>query len=156
MNSSGNSESSDAGESANEPLEGWTVDQHIASVPDNCARFLEPVLDELARLGWCGRDEFGIRMAMEEAIMNAIDHGNRRDPKKNVHIVIRVTSARFYAKITDQGDGFDPLQLPDPTLEENLENSRGRGVMLIKKFVDSAVYNRKGNSVELRKVRSCE
>ncbi len=154
MNSSGNSESSIDDESRDEPVEGWSVDQYIASVPDNCARFMEPFLDELARRGWSGRDEFGIRMAMEEAIMNAIDHGNRRDPSKTVHIVIRLTSARFFAKITDQGDGFDPLKLPDPTLEENLENSRGRGVMLIKRFVDSATYNQKGNSVELRKVRS--
>lgn len=135
-------------------VKGWLFDDSISSHPDHCAPFIGVLLARLQEFGWNGRDAFGIRMAMEEAILNAIVHGNQRDPQKLVHVFVRLTSNRFYAKITDEGDGFDPHQVPDPTLDENLYRECGRGVMLIRKFVDSAQYNTKGNSVELKKTKT--
>jgi serine/threonine-protein kinase RsbW len=93
-------------------------------------------------------------MAMEEAIMNAIHHGNQCDDDKDVHVLIEISAKYFYSRITDQGDGFDPNELPDPTDEENLEKSSGRGVMLMRSFVDEVVYNESGNSVELKKKKT--
>lgn len=93
-------------------------------------------------------------MAMEEALMNAIHHGNQCAEDKEVHVRIEIWSHQFYSCITDQGCGFDPTELPDPTSEENLEKDSGRGVMLMKSFVDEVIYNDKGNSVELRKKKS--
>lgn len=135
-------------------VDGWTLDKQISSHPDHCTEVIKVLLDQLDAFGWYGRDAFGIHMAMEEAIINAIVHGNRRDPRKMVHVLARLTPYQFYARITDEGDGFDPLQVPDPTLEENLTKSCGRGVMLIKQFVDSAQYNSRGNSVELKKINT--
>ena len=132
----------------------WRYDDHIPSKPDCCATIVGMVLEQLDKNGWGNKDSFGIHMAMEEAVMNAIDHGNNRSADKTVHLVIEICGERFYSKITDQGEGFDPSKVPDPTKEENLEKDCGRGVMLIRNFVDVMLYNGKGNSLELTKKNS--
>jgi serine/threonine-protein kinase RsbW len=132
----------------------WRYDKNIESDPDNCAKIVHLLLDQLEAFQWENRDIFGIHMAMEEAVMNAIRHGNKCDVEKEVHVLIEICDRKFYSKITDQGPGFDPGDLPDPTLEENLEKTSGRGVMLMKSFVDVVTYNECGNSVELAKVKS--
>ena len=132
----------------------WRFDKRIDSEPDNCAKIIEILLVQLETFGWSNRDSFGIHMAMEEAILNAIRHGNQCDPEKQVHVQIELCHERFYSQVTDQGAGFRLCDVPDPTLEENLDNTCGRGVMLIKNFVDRVQYNEAGNSVELVKTRS--
>ncbi len=132
----------------------WRFDKRIDSEPDNCAKIIETLLVQLESFGWSNRDSFGIHMAMEEAILNAIRHGNQCDPEKQVHVKIEICHERFYSQVTDQGAGFRLCDVPDPTLEENLDNTCGRGVMLIKNFVDQVQYNEAGNSVELVKTRS--
>lgn len=136
---------------ANDP---WRYDNRIESDPDNCAKIVHLLLDQLEAFEWENRDIFGIHMAMEEAVMNAIRHGNKCDKEKEVHVLIEVCTRKFYSKVTDQGPGFNPTEIPDPTLEENLEKTSGRGVMLMKSFVDDVTYNERGNSVELAKVKS--
>lgn len=134
--------------------EDWMFDVLIPSKPDQSAKIVSQLLDALEQRGWSNKDTFGIHMAMEEAIMNAIRHGNQCAPDKEVHIFIEIKSDRYYAKVTDQGCGFDPDDLPDPTEDENLEKTCGRGVMLIKNFVDEVIYNEVGNSVELKKTKT--
>ena len=112
------------------------------------------LLNEMQKFDWQQQDVFGVHMAMEEAIMNAIRHGNQDDVDKKVHIVIKLAEDQFYAKIADQGEGFNLDNVPDPTLEENLEKTSGRGVMLMHNFVDRVQYNDAGNSVELFKAKS--
>ena len=92
-------------------------------------------------------------MAVEEAVMNAIMHGNDQDLSKKVSVVLQLDSDQFYAKITDEGKGFCLEDVPDPTADENLEKTCGRGVKLIQTFVDECHYNDAGNSVELIKRR---
>ncbi|MFT5300066.1 MAG: serine/threonine-protein kinase RsbW [Mariniblastus sp.] len=138
----------------NGTVQDWNYDNSIPSEPDYCAKIIHLILDELEKHGWSNKDVFGIHMAMEEAIMNAIRHGNHCAPDKDVQVEISILSDRFYAKITDQGCGFDPTAIPDPTDDENVEKSSGRGVMLIKNFVDEIVYNDLGNSLELTKLKS--
>lgn len=129
----------------------WKYDQRIASDPNNCAKVIEVLLDQLDSAQWPNKDTFGIHMAMEEAIMNAICHGNKRDIEKEVHVVIELREDSFYACVTDQGNGFDPSDLPDPAADENIDKTTGRGVKLIHHFVDEVIYNEVGNSVELKK-----
>ena len=93
-------------------------------------------------------------MAMEEAILNAIRHGNQCQPDTFVHIVIELDAVQFTGTVTDEGAGFDPEDVPDPTDDSNLDKCTGRGVMLIKHFVDKATYNACGNSVSLSKKKS--
>jgi serine/threonine-protein kinase RsbW len=100
------------------------------------------------------RDVFGARLALEEAIVNAIKHGNQMDPEKSVRVLCRMTRDRLYLEIEDQGEGFDPEDVPDPTLDENLELPCGRGIMLMRSFMTFVEYNRQGTCVTMIRERS--
>ena len=128
----------------------------IDSDSKQCAELVRELLELLEKENWTQDDIFGIRMAVEEAVMNAIKHGNDDDPDKKVYAEFRLEKDRFYAKISDQGRGFCPADVPDPTLTANLEKTSGRGVKLMKTFVDECRYNSCGNSVELVKHRSAD
>lgn len=132
----------------------WTLDRQIASNPDICPEVIGPLLEALEKFQWNADDRFAIHMAVEEALMNAIKHGNESNPDKPVHIVFKFSDSQFYGKITDQGVGFDPNDVSDPTTDENIDKACGRGVMLIKNFVDTVTYNPTGNEVEMTKQRS--
>lgn len=132
----------------------WKYDRKIGSDPNNCAVVIEGLLDQLEEFDWGNRDSFAIHMAMEEAIMNAICHGNQRCEKKQVHIEMELDDQRFFARITDEGEGFKLEDVPDPTEDENLNNTSGRGVAMIQHFVDNVDYLGVGNVVELTKTKS--
>ena len=132
----------------------FEIKRVLESAPKQCAELLRELLDILEQKQWNKNDLFGIRMAVEEAVMNAIKHGNAQDPAKKVEVLFRLEPDRFYAKISDEGGGFCPDDVPDPTEDANLEKASGRGVKLIKSFVDECRYNACGNSVELVKLRS--
>jgi serine/threonine-protein kinase RsbW len=119
------------------------------SVQDRIVRFLED-------LQYNDRDVFGIRLAMEEALVNAIKHGNRMDPQKSVRIACRISHRKIRIEIEDQGSGFQPESVPDPTADENLERPCGRGIMLMRAFMTLIEYNEAGNRVVLEKDRSAE
>jgi serine/threonine-protein kinase RsbW len=101
-------------------------------------------------------DQFGIRLALEEALVNAIKHGNQCEPGKTVEVVYHVSPERLSISITDQGPGFDPDDLPDPTEPENLERGCGRGVFLMRNFMTEVAYNERGNMVRMVKDRTPE
>ena len=98
-------------------------------------------------------DLFGIRLALEEAVVNAIKHGNGNDPAKSVRIAYQVDDDRVRIEIEDQGPGFNPDEIPDPTLPENLERPSGRGIMLMRSFMNVVQFNDRGNCVVLEKSR---
>jgi len=100
------------------------------------------------------RDVFSVRLALEEALVNAIKHGNQLDPDKTVRIHCDIEKDRVYVEIEDQGPGYTPDDVPDPTLDENIERASGRGLMLIKSFMNSVEFNEKGNCIKLEKLRS--
>jgi serine/threonine-protein kinase RsbW len=86
-----------------------------------------------------------------EAMTNALIHGNREDPTKIVNICGGCTErSELLIDITDQGEGFDPSTLPDPTAAENLYEGHGRGVFLMKRLVDKREFNLGGRQVILR------
>ena len=81
-------------------------------------------------------DVFSIRLALEEALVNAIKHGNQMDRAKSAIVIsYRASSDRFDVHITDEGSGFDPSDVPDPTAIENLERPCGRGLMLMRHYM---------------------
>lgn len=98
---------------------------------------------------------FAVRLALDEALSNAIIHGNASNPDKFVQIEYAVTDERITICVTDQGKGFHPEEIPDPTLDENLERPHGRGVMLMRAYMTSVTFNERGNSVTLIKTRDC-
>jgi serine/threonine-protein kinase RsbW len=113
----------------------------------------EQIIGSLESFGYNPRDVFGVRLALEEAIVNAIKHGNRLDPKKSVHINWEVDDAHIKVVIEDQGIGFDVANVPDPTNEENLDKPGGRGIMLMRSFMSVVQYNEAGNILTMEKRR---
>lgn len=90
---------------------------------------------------------FDIHVAFEEALRNAMIHGNKDNPVKKVIIDIEWTDGTVMLTVEDEGDGFDPDSLPDPTLSENLLKERGRGVYLMKHLMDGVTYQNEGRKV---------
>lgn len=123
-----------------------------------CTSDFPPVLDsvasEMSALGYTPRDVFGMRLAMEEALANAVKHGHGCDPSKTARVRYHITTERVEAEVEDEGPGFDRAQVADPREEENLERSCGRGLLLMMHYLSSVRYNERGNGVTLCKHRS--
>ena len=114
----------------------------------------ERILGLIESVPFDDRDVFGIRLALEEAIVNAIKHGNGMDPDKAVRIWCRVTQESVRVEIEDEGEGFTVEEVPDPTADENLERPCGRGIMLMRAFMTEISFNSRGNRVTLVKNRT--
>jgi serine/threonine-protein kinase RsbW len=97
----------------------------------------QAIMNEVLKHKFGTETVFAIRIALEEAIVNAIKHGNRQDPTKKVFVEAKVTPKRAEITIEDQGEGFVRHCVPDPTAEENLHKCSGRGVLLIESYMDS-------------------
>jgi serine/threonine-protein kinase RsbW len=115
---------------------------------------MDELLDRLGEHGWPSSDIFSIHLAAEEAIVNAIVHGNKLDKSKKVHVECFVSPTMARIEITDEGDGFDPAAVPDCTQDDRLDVPNGRGVMLIQNFMTRVEYNQKGNQVLMEKSRN--
>ena len=105
------------------------------------------VLETVAACGYSQGCTFAIRLAVEEGLNNAIKHGNRSAPDKRVEVLFDIDPNRAMITITDQGDGFDPAAVPDPTVDENLQKPTGRGIMLMRAYMDMVSFNDRGNQV---------
>jgi serine/threonine-protein kinase RsbW len=131
----------------------WRRSLKLPSERGSSRLVTDELLEQLGQHGWPPDDIFAIHLAAEEALVNAVVHGNRLDPKKTVHVECEVSPEFVRLKVTDEGAGFDPVSVPDCTLEERLEAPGGRGVMLMRSFMTRIAYNAKGNSVVLEKRR---
>lgn len=125
----------------------------IPSDPAEARRIQQDIEDALKLHQYSEKEVFGIRLALEEALVNAIKHGNQMDRAKKVHISYRVRYEHFEIEIADEGPGFDPTDVPDPTAPENLERCCGRGLMLMRHYMTEVDYSRRGNAVRMRKLR---
>ncbi|MCC8410910.1 ATP-binding protein [Mucilaginibacter sp. UR6-1] len=111
---------------------------------------LEALIEELADKYNVSDDVFANMMTcLNEAVMNAILHGNKQDESKIVIVNAEADAKRIVWTVTDEGDGFDYNHLPDPTAPENLENLTGRGVFILKQLADQCIFNSRGNEIEL-------
>ncbi|HEY0983057.1 ATP-binding protein [Schlesneria sp.] len=113
---------------------------------------VERIMEVVSQTGFSTRDQFGIRLAVDEAVTNAIKHGNQLSPEKKVRIDFRKSDAGVRIEIEDEGDGFRPEDVPDCTADENLERPTGRGLMLMREFMTRIEYSEKGNRVVLEKL----
>jgi serine/threonine-protein kinase RsbW len=115
---------------------------------------LTAVCQDMAAAGYPESDVFAVRLALGEALVNAIKHGNRGDPAKQVRVSYVVLQTVVLTEVEDQGLGFDPKAVPDPRDPENLEQPSGRGLFLMRHYLDSVTHNGLGNRVILCKYRS--
>ena len=131
-----------------------TVDVAIASDLAE-ARLLQDRIEEaLQATEFSEHDIFAIKLAVEEALVNAIKHGNQLDPDKRVAVSYQVTCERFDIRIVDEGSGFNPEDVPDPTDPRFIERPCGRGLLLIRGFMTEVQYHGKGNVVTMSKVKN--
>ena len=109
------------------------------------------LISELRRYNYPDDCLFAVRLALEEALSNAIKHGNRLDPDKKVTVRFSVEPEKVQLIITDQGQGFNPGAVPDPTSNEHIEDPSGRGITLMRAYMDEVVYNSRGNEIRMLK-----
>jgi len=128
----------------------------IPSRLEEAPQVQQEVVDELQSRDYPSEAVFAVRLAMDEALSNAIRHGNGSDPEKTVTTRFTCTDRKITISIEDQGPGFVPDELPDPTAKENLERPHGRGVMLMNAYMTDVSYANQGRKVILTKHRDCQ
>lgn len=127
-------------------------EQTISSDLDAVHHIQEEIEQALSKgFGFDEKEVFAVRLALEEALVNAVKHGNEFDPAKTVKVVYTLKPEVFDIRITDQGAGFDPEQVPDPTDFDNLDRPCGRGVFLIKAYMSDVSYHDGGKTVAMVK-----
>ncbi|MEN6452601.1 MAG: ATP-binding protein [Thermoguttaceae bacterium] len=132
----------------------WQCDRVIANDAAIGRRLLDDLLCQLKTLQWSPRDIFGVHLAVDEALVNAIRHGNADDATKHVQFTARVCPTKVLVEIVDEGPGFNPDRLPDPTSPGRLGCPGGRGVLLMRAFMSHVEFRDRGNRVVLEKERS--
>jgi serine/threonine-protein kinase RsbW len=130
------------------------VNKVIPSDANQGMQLLETIMSQLACHPYTERDVFSIRLALEEAILNAIKHGNRYDRHKSVLVSYRIQHDRFDISITDEGPGYRPEAVPDPTADENLERPGGRGLLLMRYYMTEVTVHPPGNRLTMVKYSS--
>jgi serine/threonine-protein kinase RsbW len=132
----------------------WRREIELPSERGASRLITEDLLEQLGSHGWSPSDIFAIHLAAEEAIVNAIVHGNKLDPGKVVRVACVVSPTLARIEVTDEGPGFDPGSVPDCRLEDRLDAPNGRGVMLMRTFMTRIEYSARGNRVLMEKQRS--
>ena len=130
------------------------LDVRFATDPAEALLVQAQIVDWLKERHYSARELFGVRLSLEEGLMNAIKHGNQRDPSKFVHVYCEVYDSRAYIEIEDEGPGFDPAAVPDPLAEENLEKTSGRGMLLMRQFMTLVEYQDCGRRLILEMQRT--
>jgi len=122
----------------------------IPSDPSAIQHAVELVVRRCEDSAYCRRKlELNFRVGLMEALANAVLYGNGEDPDKRVRLEIALLAHTIEARVTDEGNGFDPEDVPDPTTPENIRRAGGRGLFLMRKLMDEVHFNDVGNSVTL-------
>ncbi len=132
------------------------LDVRFATDPAEALLVQAQIVDWLKERKYPARDLFGVRLSLEEGLMNAIKHGNQRDVSKSVRVLCLIDDTRAYIEIEDQGQGFDPRDVPDPLADENLEKASGRGLFLMRQYMSFVEYRAGGRLLVMEKVRTLE
>ena len=131
--------------------------RHVLELPNDLGaieRTIEYLLERCRDAGFDeGKLRLNLRVGVAEALANAMMYGNRRDPGKRVVLEAWCGPDEVRIRVTDEGHGFDPGALPDPTLPDNRALTCGRGVFLIRQLMDRVEFNDRGNSIEMVLVR---
>jgi len=132
----------------------WSLDTTIPSDTEKGNRVVQEVVSQLESHGWGQHDIFGIHLSLQEAVINAIKHGNQYSGDKSVHVVCRLRPDQVHLEVADEGPGFKPAEVPDCTADENLDRPCGRGIMLMKSFMSHVDYIDAGNRVVMQKQKT--
>ena len=112
---------------------------------------IDELLTQVDKTLFSKDDFFHIRLCLEEALVNAMKHGNKLNPDLNVELTAETDSKGLMITIVDQGDGFDHEDVDDPTKEQNLRKPSGRGVFIVKTHVDQVEFFNQGRGIKMTK-----
>jgi len=126
----------------------------LESIPSALGPSCRDILAALEARGFSQDDLFAVYLALEEAFLNAVKHGNRMDPAKKVTIDYTVDQEKVEIRMTDEGPGFDPSRIPDPRVGPNLYRPEGRGLLLIRSYMHTVEYSAQGNSLRMVRCKS--
>ena len=132
----------------------WCCDLALPGKPGAGDQVIDRMLYQMKLLGWPERDMFNVQLAFEEAMTNAIMHGNRSDPQKSVHVKCNVRDNEVQITVRDEGGGFNPETLPDPRLPDNILVPSGRGILLIRHIMSEVEFLPCGNGLTMTKYRT--
>jgi serine/threonine-protein kinase RsbW len=132
----------------------WTLEIRFPSDHGKACELIDQVIEQLVQRGWPQSDRFAIQMGLEEALTNAIKHGNQNNPRKFITLEVQVDPQEIRIGVADEGPGFPHARVRDPTRKSNRKRESGRGVALIRFFMDEVHYNESGNQLEMVKRRS--
>ena len=110
---------------------------------------LDYLLDRVAKLGMIEVEQSNLYIALDEAFVNAVKHGNRQNPEKLLRVTAELSPGEAIFTVEDEGDGFDVREIPDPCDPANLFKSSGRGVLLIYNIMDEVEYSDRGNKLKM-------
>lgn len=116
----------------------------------------EQIIRELTDQGFSGDEIFAVKIALDEAIINAMRHGNGSDPAKQVRIGYTINDEHCIFEIEDEGSGFAEHGVPDPRLPENIERPSGRGLLLMRALMTECEFLPPGNCCRLRRIREAK
>lgn len=109
------------------------------------------IMEAVTEMGCAEEKEFQVRLALEEALINAIEHGCESDPTKEIQCVVCCDEDRgMLIVVRDPGPGFDPASIPSPVVGENLYMTHGRGIYLINQLVDEVRFENGGTEIHMR------
>ncbi len=114
----------------------------------------QAVLKEMEQCRFCENATFAVKLALEETLTNAVKHGNRNDASKNVTLRYAITPEMAVVIVRDEGPGFIPEDVPDPTASDRLPMPNGRGIMLLRAYMDKVEYRDHGREVYFMKRRT--
>lgn len=109
----------------------------------------DTIMAEVERLAYCEAALFAIKLGLEEAIVNAIKHGNKFDPAKKVFIQAEISPTEARITVEDEGPGFDRCAVPDPRADANLEKCSGRGILLIESYMTGVEWSNRGRRLTM-------
>jgi serine/threonine-protein kinase RsbW len=115
------------------------------------ARRIQEEIGSTLQTVFSDQELFAVKMAVEEALVNAIKHGNQMDPDKSVTVLYKLHPEKFEVRITDEGPGFNPEDVPDPTAPENLERPCGRGLLLMRYYMNEVSFDNGGRTIAMAK-----
>lgn len=121
---------------------------------DEVVWLLEQIAATLDALGYSTHDANGVRLALEEAIVNGLRHGNKSDPGKCVRIQCQMRADELTFAVQDEGAGFAAGEVPEPTLAENWTRPSGRGLLLMRHFMTTVQFSDGGRRVTMSKLRN--
>ncbi len=121
----------------------------LESKPAALGQLCQQILSALEAHGFSADDIFAVHLAMEEAFLNAVKHGNKMDATKKVTVAYLVDQEKVEICVMDEGEGFDPRRVPDPRVGENLYRPEGRGLLLIRSYMHVLEYNERGNGLRM-------